>query len=43
MLGTQFTLYDNGENPKQGMDKARKELIGIVYVSEILNGFVQCH
>jgi len=33
MLGTQFTLYDSGENPKQGMEVARKELIGIVYVS----------
>ena len=33
LLGTQFTLFDNGDNPKQGMDTARKELIGVVYVS----------
>ena len=32
LLGTQFTLFDNGDNPKQGMDTARKELIGVVYV-----------
>ena len=33
LLGTQFTLFDKGDNPKQGMDSARKELIGVVYVS----------
>ncbi|XP_052808239.1 tubby protein homolog isoform X2 [Mya arenaria] len=36
LLGTQFTLYDNGENPKQGMETARKELIGIVYETNVL-------
>ncbi|XP_052247070.1 protein king tubby 1-like isoform X3 [Dreissena polymorpha] len=36
LLGTHFTLYDHGENPKQGMDKARKELIGIVYETNVL-------
>ncbi|XP_053397011.1 tubby protein-like isoform X9 [Mercenaria mercenaria] len=36
LLGTQFTLFDSGENPKQGMDRARKELIGIVYETNVL-------
>ncbi|KAL4232945.1 hypothetical protein ACF0H5_007633 [Mactra antiquata] len=36
LLGTQFTLYDNGDNPKQGVDRARKELIGIAYETNVL-------
>lgn len=36
LLGTQFTLFDNGENPKGGVDKARKELIGVVYETNVL-------
>lgn len=36
LLGTQFTLFDNGDNPKQGMDSARKELIGCVYETNVL-------
>lgn len=33
LLGTQFTLFDNGDNPKSNYENARKELVGIVYVS----------
>ncbi|KAL3882712.1 hypothetical protein ACJMK2_029024 [Sinanodonta woodiana] len=36
LLGTQFTLFDDGDNPKKGMDGARKELIGIVYETNVL-------
>ncbi|KAK3590562.1 hypothetical protein CHS0354_039692 [Potamilus streckersoni] len=36
LLGTQFTLFDHGDNPKKGMDTARKELIGIVYETNVL-------
>lgn len=36
LLGTQFTLFDRGDNPKQGMETARKELIGVVYETNVL-------
>jgi hypothetical protein len=34
MLGTQFTLYDNGNNPTKGIydDRLRAELVSVVYV-----------
>lgn len=34
-LGTQFTLYDNGENPKKSWvigDSVRQELAAVIYV-----------
>lgn len=34
LLGTQFTLFDNGDNPKTNYENARKELVGIIYVSD---------
>lgn len=35
LLGTQFTLFDNGDNPKTNYENARKELVGIIYVSDL--------
>lgn len=37
-LGTQFTVYDNGENPKKGQvdAKSRRELAAIVYDTNVL-------
>jgi hypothetical protein len=34
MLGTQFTIYDNGLNPTKGAasESIRRELISIIYV-----------
>ncbi len=34
LLGTQFTIYDNGLNPNKGVydDRLRRELISIIYV-----------
>ncbi|XP_056014019.1 tubby-related protein 3-like isoform X9 [Ostrea edulis] len=36
LLGTQFTLFDNGDNPKSNYENARKELVGIVYETNVL-------
>ncbi|XP_069124069.1 tubby-related protein 3-like isoform X1 [Argopecten irradians] len=36
LLGTHFTLFDNGDNPKQNYENARKELIGVVYETNVL-------
>ncbi|KAK3096963.1 hypothetical protein FSP39_005145 [Pinctada imbricata] len=36
LLGTQFTLYDNGDNPKSNYENARKELVGVVYETNVL-------
>ena len=36
MLGTQFTVYDNGQSPKGrnvNEDKVRREMVAIAYVS----------
>ena len=34
MLGTQFTIFDNGENPKKGnADTSRREVCAVIYVS----------
>ncbi len=45
MLGTQFTVYDNGNNPNKGVfdDKLRRELIAIIYVTgeKIISIFVE--
>lgn len=37
-LGTQFTVYDNGDNPKKGVanSKTRRELAAIVYDTNVL-------
>ncbi|XP_061167693.1 tubby protein homolog [Saccostrea echinata] len=35
-LGTQFTLFDNGDNPKSNYENARKELVGISYGTNVL-------
>lgn len=37
-MGTQFTLYDNGNNPNKGVfdDRLRRELIAITYDTNIL-------
>ena len=37
LLGTHFTLYDNGNSPKKGVfdENLRKELVGVIYVSQI--------
>lgn len=35
MLGTQFTIFDNGESPRVGSsnnDQCRQELVAVVYV-----------
>ena len=40
LLGTHFTVYDDGKNPKHGMVGARKELIGIVYVSDKISNLI---
>ena len=35
MLGTHFTIYDNGNNPKKGVNSKsdyRRELAAILYV-----------
>jgi hypothetical protein len=35
-MGTHFTIFDNGENPKRVQmlaDTIRQELVGIIYVS----------
>lgn len=40
VVGTQFTLYDNGENPKKGPvigEGARQELAAVIYVSYCRN------
>nr|XP_022287806.1 tubby-related protein 3-like isoform X6 [Crassostrea virginica] len=36
LLGTQFTLFDNGDNPKTNYENARKELVGIIYETNVL-------
>ncbi|XP_062595589.1 tubby protein homolog [Saccostrea cucullata] len=36
LLGTQFTLFDNGDNPKSNYENARKELVGIIYETSVL-------
>ncbi|XP_061192377.1 tubby-related protein 3-like isoform X6 [Saccostrea echinata] len=36
LLGTQFTLFDNGDNPKSNYENARKELVGIIYETNVL-------
>lgn len=38
LLGTQFTVYDNGNNPNKGIydDRLRRELIAIIYDTNIL-------
>lgn len=33
LLGTHFTLFDNGENPRRHVTGARQELVAIAYVS----------
>jgi hypothetical protein len=45
MLGTNFTIYDNGNNPKKGFNSSadhRRELTAILYVNifwNFLDGF----
>jgi hypothetical protein len=40
ILGTHFTIYDNGENPKKGdMSNLRRELSAIIYVINFLRFF----
>ncbi|XP_063402883.1 tubby protein homolog isoform X1 [Mytilus trossulus] len=36
ILGTHFTLFDHGCNPKDNYENARKELIGVVYETNVL-------
>ena len=38
MLGTEFTVYDNGNNPNRGVldDHVRRELLGITYDTNIM-------
>ena len=37
LLGTQFTLFDHGDNPKKsGPQAARQELVAMAYVSAYL-------
>lgn len=38
MFGTQFTLYDNGNNPTKGIfdDRLRSELVSVIYDTNIL-------
>ncbi|XP_062577546.1 tubby protein homolog [Saccostrea cucullata] len=36
LLGTQFTLFDNGDSPKSNYGNARKELVGIIYETSVL-------
>ena len=39
MLGTQFTIYDNGDGPKARLAEdnyRRRELVGVIYVSQWL-------
>ena len=38
MFGTQFTLYDHGENPNKSVpyENTRRELISIIYVIRII-------
>ena len=41
LLGTQFTLFDHGDNPKKnGTSEARQELIGVAYVSTSRSFFI---
>ncbi|XP_013073086.1 tubby-related protein 3-like isoform X1 [Biomphalaria glabrata] len=35
-LGTQFTLFDHGNNPKKGLQEARQELVAIAYETNVL-------
>jgi hypothetical protein len=48
VLGTHFTLFDHGCNPKENYENARRELVGTVYVSILyisgdLNHFLSCY
>ncbi|XP_041350577.1 tubby-related protein 3-like isoform X2 [Gigantopelta aegis] len=36
LLGTQFTLFDNGENPKKSVDGARREMVAVAYETNVL-------
>ncbi|CAL1531880.1 unnamed protein product [Lymnaea stagnalis] len=36
LLGTQFTLFDNGDNPKKGAQGARQELVAVAYETNVL-------
>ncbi|XP_071115173.1 tubby-related protein 3-like isoform X4 [Haliotis cracherodii] len=36
LLGTQFTLFDNGDNPKKAGDGARREMVAVVYETNVL-------
>ncbi|KAL5010213.1 hypothetical protein ScPMuIL_012518 [Solemya velum] len=36
LLGTQFTLFDSGSNPKKGGDGSRKELVAVAYETNVL-------
>jgi hypothetical protein len=41
-LGTHFTIYDNGENPKKAAvigDGIRQELAAVIYVSIVIENF----
>ncbi|XP_059153861.1 tubby-related protein 3-like isoform X2 [Physella acuta] len=36
LLGTQFTLFDDGDNPKKGSQGARQELVAVAYETNVL-------
>ena len=36
LLGTHFTLFDHGDNPRKNAEGARQELVAIAYVSLFL-------
>ncbi|XP_050393902.1 tubby-related protein 3 isoform X2 [Patella vulgata] len=36
LLGTHFTLYDNGQNPKKGITSSRQELVAVAYETNVL-------
>ena len=48
LLGTHFTLFDNGDNPRKNAQGARHELVAVAYVSspdafvDDNNSFVLC-
>ncbi|KAH9525036.1 hypothetical protein Btru_000166 [Bulinus truncatus] len=36
LLGTQFTLFDHGDNPKKGSQVTRQELVAVAYETNVL-------
>ncbi|XP_076466515.1 tubby-related protein 3-like isoform X2 [Babylonia areolata] len=36
LLGTHFTLFDNGDNPRKNADGARQELVAVAYETNVL-------